>query len=146
MMKILIKKFIMGLSLYSLLFSSVAYSQDDAAAGGGGDDYLKDGMNDIYVVVGAGAGGAILGLSTLSFVEEPGDHLKNIVVGLSIGVIIGVGVVAWQQATKSKDTYQDQTFAPKPEFSTGSRVSWHETNFHKYQKKQLQTFNYSFSF
>ena len=141
------KKLISLLTLFSMLYSPCSLAQDVGGAGGGGaDDYLQEGMQDVYVVVAAGAAGAVLGLSTLSFVEEPGDHLKNIIVGMSIGVIIGVGVVAWQQATKSKDVYQEDAYVPTPGFSTENRISWHQTNFQKFQKKQIQTINYSFSF
>ena len=38
---------------------------------------LEDSINDMYVVASSGLGGAIIGLSTLSFVSEPGDHLKT---------------------------------------------------------------------
>jgi hypothetical protein len=34
--------------------------------------------NDMMVIIAAGVGGAILGLSTLSFVDEPGDHYDNV--------------------------------------------------------------------
>ena len=89
--------------------------------------------SDLMLVIGGGLGGAILGLSTLSFVDEPKDHTRNIMVGASIGVIVGVAVVAFSQATKSRDLLYD---APAEEgdyeasystsvFGTRDRLVWH---------------------
>jgi len=68
---------------------------------GSGASYADDSMRDMATVFGIGAVGAVLGLSTLSFVDKPTDHLKNISVGGAIGVIIGVGVVVFSQASRS---------------------------------------------
>ena len=51
---------------------------------------VDNSIQDISTVAAIGAGGAILGLSTLSFVEDPKDHLKNVLIGGSIGIIIGL--------------------------------------------------------
>jgi hypothetical protein len=48
-----------------------------------------------------GAFGAVLGLSTLSFVDQPSAHLKNIMIGGALGIILGVGYVAWEASTSS---------------------------------------------
>ncbi|EQC49067.1 hypothetical protein M899_2740, partial [Bacteriovorax sp. BSW11_IV] len=90
-----IKSFIFKFLLLLSLVTNGAFAQDDG-------DIVKDSLRDISVVAGTGLGGAILGLSTLSFVEEPKEHLDNILVGGSIGIIVGVAIVAWSQATKSK--------------------------------------------
>ena len=66
---------------------------------------LGDSLSDLYTVAGVGLAGSVLGLSTLSFVDEPGENLKNIVTGGSIGIILGVGIVAWKHASRSKDFY-----------------------------------------
>jgi hypothetical protein len=92
--------------IVNLILSSTAMAQDPAGAQGD-QTFADESVKDIATVVGIAAGGAILGLSTLSFVEEPSEHLKNIVVGGAIGIIIGVGVVAMSQANKSKSLYQD---------------------------------------
>ncbi len=86
---------------------------------------LKNSGQDILMVTGCGVAGGILGLSTLSFVEKPGDHLNNIVVGGAIGLIVGVAAVAWFQATKSQSGYVDQA-AVGPKFNTDYRYSWHK--------------------
>lgn len=92
-----IKKFISHLVLIAALFSqtSLAFSAD------AGESVIDDSLRDITVVAGLGAVGAVLGLSTLSFVETPSEHLKNIAVGGAIGVVVGVAVVIFTQATKS---------------------------------------------
>ena len=92
-------------------------------------DIVQQSLADMYTVAGLGAAGAILGLSTLSFVEEPGDNLNNIVVGAAIGVIVGVGVVAWSQAEKSRETFS----APATShFPTYHRRDWHKTSHASY--------------
>jgi len=67
---------------------------------------LGDSLSDLYTVAGVGLAGSVLGLSTLSFVDEPGSNLKNIVTGGAIGIILGVGIVAWKHASRSKDLYE----------------------------------------
>ena len=73
------------------------FAQEDKGAGG----FVDDSIQDMSIVLGAGAAGAILGLSTLSFVETPSDHTKNIAVGGAIGIIIGVSVVILSQASRT---------------------------------------------
>ncbi len=101
-------------------------------------DILEETMTDMYIVGGSGLGGAILGLSTLSFVDEPSEHLDNIVVGGAIGIIIGVGVVAWRQANKSAQYYDatgalqlKKDYAPASEFTTVMRSGWHRNSHHE---------------
>lgn len=72
-----------------------------AAAATTEDSIMDDSVRDISVVLGIGAVGAVLGLSTLSFVDSPSKHLKNIAVGGAVGIVIGVGVVIFSQATRS---------------------------------------------
>lgn len=112
-------------TLFISFFGTNVWAQD-----GGSSGIIEDSIKDVTTVVALGAGGAILGLSTLSFTEEPKDHLKNVLVGGAIGVIIGVGYVAYKQATGSTDDLRSQ-YRPSKEFSTGSRVAWHssEKNF-----------------
>ncbi len=122
-----------------LVFSPVAHAQDNST-------FADESIKDIAVVAGLGAGGAVLGLSTLSFVEEPSDHFKNIVVGAAIGIIIGVGVVAYSQASKSKEYIESASIK---DFSTKDRVKWHAAN--NYAAKNKSSLNqpqvgYTFSF
>lgn len=130
-------KLTLMITALSLLFVSVpAYSQDGA---GTNEDYLEDSFRDISLIGATSLGGAILGLSTLSFVEEPGDHLKNIVVGAAVGIIFGVGMVAYMAATKNKSIYEDGTINLRPnkdlKFATTSRMRWHKSKHGSYNQK-----------
>ena len=111
-------------------------------------DIVEQTLTDVCTVAGLGAGGAILGLSTLSFVDEPSDHLKNIVVGGAIGVIIGVGVVAWSQADRSKDNFVALDGTNSSDFPTSQRHVWHKENHTAFTTKvstaQSASFNFSF--
>lgn len=91
-----------------------------AQAGGGGDPLLADTMANVWTVIGMMAGGAVLGLSTLSFVDEPSENLDHIVTGGAIGIILGVGIVGFMQATKSQEIYEQ---------SMGSRSSVSPSNW-----------------
>lgn len=84
------------------LFIAINPVSSFAQAEGGGGDFLDESLKDFSIVMGAGVAGAVLGLSTLSFVEEPKDHLKNVAIGGAIGIVIGVGIVIFSQATKSQ--------------------------------------------
>jgi hypothetical protein len=146
------KSFLLCLSFF-LFLNPLASAQQ-------GGDILKETMTDMYIVAGAGLGGAVLGLSTLSFVEEPSEHLNNIIVGGAIGIIIGVGVVAWRQANKSSDLYKQNAFngqkiqkLPQPEFTTAMRTGWHRKNHYEFSSKLGKSnapansaFNVQFSF
>lgn len=80
-----------------------AFAQKELKA----DNFIRAGVMDLSIVTGMGLGGAVLGLSTLSFVDRPKDHLKNILVGGSIGIILGVIIAAYGQATRSRNIYYD---------------------------------------
>jgi hypothetical protein len=55
----------------------------------------------------AGLGGAVLGLSTLSFYGRPQEHLGNIAIGFAIGVVFGTVYVTYNTATKPKEYLSD---------------------------------------
>ena len=106
---------------------------------------LEDSVTDMYTVAGAGLGGAVLGLSTLSFVEEPGDHLKNILVGAALGVMGGVAFVGYSTANKGREIYYEGGVINRnnKHFSTRNRVSWHKKELGKVsytEKKEVPFF------
>lgn len=68
---------------------------------------LDESLADLTLVLAAGATGAILGLSTLSFADKPKDHTKNIAIGGAIGIVLGVGIAIFGQATKSQAVVTD---------------------------------------
>lgn len=137
---------------FATLLTTFSFSA--SAQGGQQEDIFAQSMQDMWIVVGTTAGGAILGLSTLSFVDEPSEHLKNIVVGGAIGVIVGVGIVAYKQANVSKDLYKG-TFNPSetPEMTTSQRMAWHTKNHYQINSnlgnqtsQNTQAVNFQFSF
>ena len=135
------KKLLLVLCLaFNMVTTQTAFAQE-----GGDDTFADESIKDISTVAGLGAGGAILGLSTLSFVEEPGDHLKNIVVGGAIGIILGVAVVAYSQANKSKDLYETNAYLDNSEFGTSERKNWLSTK-NEVKPIKATSLNYTFSF
>lgn len=54
----------------------------------------------VATVMFAGLGGAILGLSTLSFYGDPQEHIGNIWTGLAIGVV-GGGAYVFSQSSNN---------------------------------------------
>lgn len=105
------------LTIYFFVFSAhSAFAQMD-------DDLIKSTQNDILLVAAAGAGGAVIGLSTLSFVEKPSKHISNIWTGAAIGVIVGVIFVAYNSAQRGSEELQSSR-----EFSSFERVAWHAEN------------------
>ncbi|ATH08796.1 hypothetical protein BIY24_12815 [Halobacteriovorax marinus] len=137
------KMFLILMTAFSLSLAPSAMAQE------GESSILQESVGDLTTVAAIGLGGAILGLSTLSFTEEPKDHLKNILVGGAIGIIAGVGIVAWQQATKSKGVIESHGMNSSEEFSTARRVAWQKSQIQKKfqsQAKSIPTFSYNFSF
>lgn len=154
----------------------VAFAQTEESGGASGASITSNPVTDFSIVLGAGLGGAILGLSTLSFVERPGQHLKNILIGTSIGIIVGVALVAWGQASKTQEqmsenlngnpggqgSWAEIINSTSPLFNTDERLQWHysfadngdigngknnlEWRQQKYQKHQIPTFSIAKTF
>ena len=110
------KKILFTLFLIFSLFSQVSLAQDS----GGADDIIKNTQNDLMIVGAAGAGGAILGLSTLSFVDRPSKHIYNIWSGAAIGIISGVIFVAYNSAQRGSEELQ-----ASKNFNSSERLVWH---------------------
>lgn len=53
---------------------------------------------NIATVLFASLGGAVLGLSTLSFYGEPQEHTNNITLGALVGFVAGVGYVVYDSS------------------------------------------------
>lgn len=118
----------------------------------GADQILADTKADMITVVGVGLAGAVLGLSTLSFYSEPKDHLKNILVGGAIGIIIGVGLVAYNQATKSRDTFyqagegdEEASYIPPSKWENLEQVQTAGLN-QRDPSAQINQVNFTFTF
>lgn len=137
------KKYLLTLSL---TFAFIAVPVRTFAQQQGSSTLVDQSLRDAMIVAGAGIGGAVLGLSTLSFVEEPKDHLKNILVGGAVGIIVGVGLVAYNQATQSEKAYKQQGSVVPVDFSTVQRMSWHRRENSKVAPVQPSQVGYQFSF
>ena len=88
------------------------------------EDIVANTQNDIMLIAGAGVGGAILGLSTLSFYDKPSKNLANVWTGAALGIIAGVIIVAIGHANKSQETLAVDV-EPSQDFSTAERGFWH---------------------
>jgi len=153
----LLKKLLAMLFLVMALwsYSVKSLAQGAAGANGGASDaasslFLADSINDVYTVIGTTSGGALLGLSTLSFVEHPSDHLKRVVIGGAIGLIIGVGIIAFKTASTGQNLYYEghNPGAYRPAaFSTDARLAWHREAHEKLSRAGLPAqMSYQFSF
>lgn len=114
------------LTLQFLLVGSV-FAQDDE------DDIVKSTQNDILLIAGAGAAGAVIGLSTLSFVDKPSEHLPNIWTGAALGVIAGVVFVAYNSAQRGQEDLESSA-----NFKTSERLAWHQENVSNLTFKSAQ--------
>lgn len=61
---------------------------------------------NVAIVLFSSLGGAILGLSTLSFYGEPQEHTDNITVGALLGFATGVGYVAYSASRPAPQSYE----------------------------------------
>jgi hypothetical protein len=111
-------------------FSTAVFAQKNKEM----EELVEGTKNDLLMVIGGGLAGAVLGLSTLSFVDEPKEHTRNIVVGASLGIIAGVAYVAYSQASKSRDMmYGPEAYKIDPKnFDTVIRLTWH----HEHQSEK----------
>lgn len=78
-----------------LLTSQASFSQNDRA--------LK---RNVATVLFASLGGAVLGLSTLSFYGEPQEHTDNITLGALAGFVVGTGYVFYDSSRPAPATYE----------------------------------------
>ena len=108
-------------SFFSLYFFFAAVLLNPAFAQDNNDDFVKSTQNDLMLVGVAGAAGAVLGLSTLSFVDRPSRHVSNIWTGAALGVIAGVIFVAYNSAQRGSEELQSSR-----EFDSFERVAWHD--------------------
>ena len=142
------------LAIIFSVISAISANNVFAQSGGELDELVSGTKNDLLVVVGGGLAGAVLGLSTLSFVEEPKKHTRNIIVGASIGIIIGVAYVAMSQATRSQEMIygdggeQASLTEDRKGFSTYSRFDWHDEEVanNTVAINQISQIGYQFNF
>jgi hypothetical protein len=100
------------------------------------DEFIQNTQRDAMIVAGATAGGAVLGLSTLSFVDTPSRHISNIWTGAALGLIGGVLIVAYYSAQKGSEELISA--APSADFDTSERTLWHQKHNQLLTFKEVQ--------
>lgn len=117
MNKILIKIFLCVL----ILFQSTVFAQSEGSDGSS----FKEKM---ATVIFCGLGGAVIGLSTLSFYGEPQKHIGNISTGFALGLVTGSVYLLYQNTSvfDSQSLYQEvqnkENLLVAGEFSKSSSV------------------------
>lgn len=99
--------------IFIFCFATQSFAQDSNT------NTTKNGpRRQLATIVFAGLGGAVLGLSTLSFYGRPQDNLGNIGIGFAAGVIIGTIYVTYKAATSHDyDSSQEKQFQFAPMIS-----------------------------
>jgi len=91
---------------------STGFAQTPPASGAAPQEEKTKSPNgprkQLATIIFAGLGGAVLGLSTLSFYGRPQDKLSNIAVGFAFGVITGTAIVTYRAATNPAEFYGSQ--------------------------------------
>jgi hypothetical protein len=129
--------------LLSLLIPSFSFGADEDSGAGAG--LVDDSIRDFSIVLGTGAAGAVIGLSTLSFVDEPSKHFKNVAVGGAIGIVFGVGYVIFSQASRSTSTIGQVTPMNQDKFISMSKKEFSDYKIAQ-NYFQVPSFTYQFSF
>jgi len=94
----------------------------------------------LATIVFAGLGGAVLGLSTLSFYGRPQEKLSNIVIGFAFGIFAGTAYVTYRAAKNPRELYGfDQRIVP--EFERSEFLAWHSR-----QPAEPPVFQFTFDF
>ncbi len=91
--------------LNCLICLSLFFQSLPASAQADGANSARGPRKRINYIVVAGLGGAVLGLSTLSFYGRPQDKLANIAIGFAFGVIAGTIMTTYQAASDPKEFY-----------------------------------------
>lgn len=90
--------------VFALVFAFA--SQSFAQADGSTSKPPSSGpRKQLATILFMGLGGAVLGLSTLSFYGRPQDRLSNIAIGFAFGVIAGTSYVTYKAATNPQEIY-----------------------------------------
>lgn len=100
------KRSLIGVVLALSLITNSAFAQQEEKKPKGGP------RRQLATIVFAGLGGAVLGLSTLSFYGRPQEKLANIAMGFALGVIVGTVYVTFQTASHDGGGYIQQEGEP----------------------------------
>lgn len=119
------KIFLFSFLLFSIFQKGELLAQEDNSK------LMEDTKTDFLIVVGGGAAGGILGLSTLSFVDKPSRHTRNVLVGAALGIVAGVAVVVYNRANETSQSVYESSSS----FNTNERSLWHEREFFSHVSK-----------
>ena len=78
----------------------------------------------VATMIFSSLGGAVLGLSTLSFYGKPEDHVNNITLGALLGFIGGAGYVAYDSTQPRPSAYDHAEKAPAIPVGAPLVVKW----------------------
>jgi hypothetical protein len=131
------KKITITVLLLSFLLSPQLYAQQQQ------NTYSNSGRNfkrGVAAVMFSTIGGAVLGLSTLSFYDKPQEHTNNITVGALIGLVAGVGYVVYDSSRRNPPPSGNYDFSwerPDEQFKKASLFA---------KNKQAPVLQYQFDF
>ena len=142
------KSFLRTLTISALMITTMATSQAALAqsqASPNSEVRTSGGpRRQLATILFAGLGGAVLGLSTLSFYGRPQDKLANIAIGFAGGVIIGTTYVTYRAATNPAEFYgqvsppedrpakpaiEDEIELGRPKVQTAPKAPLYSLNF-----------------
>lgn len=92
----------------------------NASPAGGGFRSFKRGT---AIVLFAGIGGGVLGLSTLSFYGRPEEHTSNITTGALLGVVGGLLYISTSRKQEQPDSWISFSVDPR-EKENATRMNW----------------------
>ncbi len=125
--------------LMSFFIFSTSFAQTTPPAGQTEEKAKSNGpRKQLATIIFAGLGGAVLGLSTLSFYGRPQDNLSNIAVGFAVGVITGTVIVTYRAATNPAEFYGTE-YRPDESYKQASQPI-------AYQAPNPLHLNYHFDF
>lgn len=117
------KWFVILFLICDLTTQSLAQSQQPQAVSS--EQSMSSGpKRQLATIVYAGLGGAVLGLSTLSFYGRPQDHLSNIAFGFGIGIIVGAMYTTYNAATNPKEFYSTEEIHGINDLYAQSRLNY----------------------
>jgi len=141
MIQKLIKTVVICCAVFALAGQSFAQSAGGPASSAG--DQRAKGLagprRQLATIVFAGLGGAILGLSTLSFYGSPQNNLQNIPIGFGIGLIAGITFATARVIANPQELYGTQ---PRLEEETAHGNSFQATN--SMARPAIFKFNFDF--
>lgn len=98
----LVKIIFVSIFCIAISFSHLSYGQSNSEAS------RSPFRKGLATVMFAGLGGAVLGLSTLSFYGQPQEHIGNIWLGLGIGLFAGAGYVMVQNTPTNSYSFEQE--------------------------------------